>query len=222
MPPHFWGIGMSSAKRREKDPTQPPQPPRWKGADALELVYKMNERAFTLLKEGAMQNRDLWSDLDVQAIQRAARFPFVILDVCFTDELLWRSRSAANQRQPAARVGTLLWPEPLAEQLVGELLVFAWHTVKWDRQVARLSLGMMPGVVEAIAGLTPQQLTEVAAQFKSALRLRWQEDVEFWTRLLKAAAREGNEGTLADVHLHAKLLLLGELMTGSASIKVGA
>lgn len=69
-----------------------------------------------------------------------------------------------------------------------ELLVFAWHTVKWDRQVARLSLGMVPGAVEEIARLTLQQLTEVAVRYRGTLRLRWQEDVEFWTRLIKAGA----------------------------------
>jgi hypothetical protein len=35
-----------------------------------------------------------------------------------------------------------------------------------------------------------------------ALRLRWQEDREFWTRLVRAA-RDGDGETLADIHLHA-------------------
>jgi hypothetical protein len=38
-----------------------------------------------------------------------------------------------------------------------------------------------------------------------------QDDAAFWTRLLEAA-RDDDEETLADIHLHAKLLLSGELI----------
>jgi hypothetical protein len=191
-------------------PRQPPEPPRWKGAEALELVYKLNERAFTLLKASATRQRELWCALDSQTIQRAARVPFVILDARFTDGPWWRS-VAANQEPTDTSVGSMLWPEPIAEQLVGELLVFAWHTAKSDRRVAQLSLGMALPVAASVAGLTPQQLTEIPARYKGNLRLRWQEDVEFWTRLINAA-RDGNEGVFSDAAEHAKLLVLGGLI----------
>ena len=72
---------------------------------------------------------------------------------------------------------------------------------------------MLPAVAELIAALTPQQLAIVSGEHSGALRLRWQDDSDFWTRLL-VAARDGNEEALADSHLHANLLLSGALLAG--------
>jgi hypothetical protein len=201
---------MSSNKRKEKDTSQSPKPPRWKGGDSLELVYQLNERAFTLLIQSANYNRELWGHLDEQAIRRAARFPFLIVDVHFINEAWWRS-VILNRQESLAAHSAGLWPQEVANKLLSEVLVFAWHTARWDRRVARLILGMVPGVVEVVRGLTPQQLDAVSGSHGAALRLRWQEDTEFWARLAKAA-REGAGEALADIHLHAKLRLSGELM----------
>jgi len=46
------------------------------------------------------------------------------------------------------------------------------------------------------------------------LRLRWADDKNFWSRLL-VAARDGEEVDLAETHLHAKLLLCGDLISSS-------
>jgi len=128
----------------------------------LDLVYQLNERSFQLLIDAATQHRELWSALDAAAIQRAARFPFVILDVNFTDAGWWRAVSQNPERSFDEQSDASLWPAEVAEKLLGELLVFAWHTAKWDRRVARLSLGMLPGVVGVISALTPQQLDIVS------------------------------------------------------------
>jgi len=210
---------MSSYKRKEKDTAQPPTPPRWKGGDSLELVYRLNERAFTLLKEGATQHRELWSGLPAEAIQRAARFPFLIVDVHFIDEVWWRS-VLLNPQGPIGQSGVAacLWTPEAAQKLMSEVLVFAWHTARWDRRVARLVLGMTPPVVEIFRGLTPQELDVVSGLQGGMLRLRWQQDQEFWARLVRAA-RNGDDEALADIHLHAKLLLSGELMARSTLAK---
>ncbi len=94
---------------------------------------------------------------------------------------------------------------------MSEVLVFAWHTARWDRRVARLVLGMVPSVVEIFRGLTPHELDAISGLRGGTLRLRWQDDRPFWTRLL-GAARDDDEEALADIHLHAKLLLSGELI----------
>jgi hypothetical protein len=197
---------------------QPPSPPLWKGRDSLDLAYQLNERCLKLLREvaGTTEGVDwpliahdatLWSTLDAQTIERAARFPFVILDVHFTDVKWWREVINGND-VPA---GPQTWPARVSEQLMSEALVFAWHTAKWDRRVARLSLGVLPAVAELIAALTPQQLATTSGKHSSALRLRWHDHPDFWTRLL-IAARDGDEAALAEIHLHAKLLLCGELI----------
>jgi len=52
-----------------------------------------------------------------------------------------------------------------------------------------------------------------------ALRLRWQEERDFWARLL-AAAQDGDEEALSESHLHAKLLLSGTLVARSTVVKL--
>jgi hypothetical protein len=205
---------MSKAKRKkEKEIYQPPSPPQWKGRDSIDLAYQLNQRAFGLVREMAAapgdwpligHDRALWAGLDAGTIERAARFPFVILDVHFTDVQWWRT-----DLKPAE---VSYWPTTVSEPLMSETMVFAWHTVKWDRRVARLALGMVPGVADAIAALTPHQLDRLSAKHCEALQLRWQDDSNFWTRLL-IAVRDNDEETLADIHLHAKLLLSGELIS---------
>jgi hypothetical protein len=221
---------MSPSKRKQKAKTtyHPPTAPKWKGRDSLELVYQLNERALTLLS-GAItrgagtlprlaQQREAWEALSPQAISRAARFPFVIVDIRFTDERWWQS-VAANRQEAGQEDSTHeRWPQEVTVPLVSEVLVFAWHTAKWDPCVARLTFGMLPGVVEVIAALTPQQLASTPLQHSEALALRWQADPDFWPGLL-SAARGGDEEALADYHLHGKLLLSGALLEHSPSTR---
>ena len=204
---------MSKRKRKEKVIYDPPAPPQWKGRDSVDLAYQLNQRVFGFVRDIAAargddwpfiaHDRELWAAMDAGAIERAARFPFVALEVHFTDVEWWHAESKPTEASQ--------WPATVSEQLMGELLVFAWHTVKWDKRVARLTLGMVPGVAELMAALTPHQLDALSAKNCSALRLRWQDDRPFWTRLL-GAARDDDEEALADIHLHAKLLLSGELI----------
>ena len=219
---------MSKAKKRDKQRYQPPTPPRWTGRDSLDLAYQLNERSLSLLRDVAggpdagdwpliAHDQMLWSTLDAKTIERAARFPFVILDVHFTDIEWWRE--TINGSDVPADPND--WPESVSEQLMSETLIFAWHTAKWDRRVARLSLGMSPAVAELIAALTPQRLAAISEHRSSALRLRWQDDPDFWARLIVAAKSE-NDDNLEDVHLHAKLLLTGEIISRSTLSRVPA
>jgi hypothetical protein len=59
----------------------------------VDLAHQLNQRAVGLVRDMAAglgdwlltgHNRELWSKLDAGAIERAARSPFVILDVHFT------------------------------------------------------------------------------------------------------------------------------------------
>jgi hypothetical protein len=54
------------------------------------------------------RNRELWSKLDAGAIERAARYPFVILDVHFTDAAWWHADSKAPENSK--------WPATVSEQ----------------------------------------------------------------------------------------------------------
>jgi hypothetical protein len=224
-------------KPKKKPSYNPPSPPHWKGRDSLDLVYQLNERCLKLLCEAAAgpepcawpalaHHRELWSTLRADALQCTARIPFVILDVYFSDEKWWRevvneSPASAERSSSAHQWPRYQWPGSVAADLIQEALIFAWHTVKWDRRVARLSLGMVPAVAESIASLTPQQLATIAGDHSDALRLRWYDHPGFWPRLLRAA-RGGDEEGVAEIHLHAKLLVMGELTARSALAKIPA
>jgi hypothetical protein len=212
---------MRKATGKDNERYRPPTPPRWKGSESLDLAFEINQRVLKFVSDWAarpdtlawpltIQNRKLWSTLDSQAIASAARFPFVILDVHFTDVEWWRGMIAGSPRSTASGA----WPAGISQDLMSETLIFAWHTAKWDWRVARLSLGMLPAVATLIAGLTPQQLARVAKEHSVELRLRWADDKDFWSRLL-TAARDGEELILAETHLHAKLLLCGDLILSS-------
>jgi hypothetical protein len=222
---------MSKSKRTAKIIYHPPSPPRWKGRDSLELVYKLNERSLTLLAAAARSgtsewlagtpHRAFWSQLTIEAIRRAARFPFVILEARFTDDEWRRAASVGPQDVTEESLGPTCWPPGAAQQLMSEALVFAWHTARWDRKVARLSLGMSTGVVGLMAALTPQQLAVISARHWGVLRLRWQEEPDLWGRLL-GAAQDGDDEALSENHLHAKLLFSGELLARSTLARVPA
>ena len=206
-------VDMFNSQQNEMKTDRPhsPSPPRWKGRDSMELAFQLNKRTLNLLKESGTQYRELWSRLESEIIERAAKFPFVILDANFTNEVWWRSASQCPEEPWQDQPSPSMWPSEVARQLMGELLVFAWHTSKWDRRVARLSLGMSPEVAEVVAALTPQQLDIVSGRNCATLRLRWQCHADFWTRLVDASCA-GNELALAEIRLYAKLLLSGELI----------
>jgi hypothetical protein len=200
----------------------PPSPPQWRGTQSLELVYQLNERCIDALCEIAIRNspevklevvvsnRELWARLDADGRRAFARVPFLIVDAHFREEAWWR-RVAEEMTRTVSHDGECNdLPRELAEQLMHETTMFAWQTARWDRTVARLSLGMTSGVVAIVAALTPQQIRIIATTQSGGIRVRWDDDVQFWRELLIAAnAKETRK--LAELHLIAKLRLCGDI-----------
>jgi hypothetical protein len=216
---------MSKSKSGREGVSGAPSASRWKGRDSLDMVYRLNERSLELLATvarssvpcelaGISQHRELWAGLGAEAIKHAARPPFVILDAHFTNKTWWRQVIQPCDAADSRVVSPGHWPTNLAEPLMQETLIFAWHSVKWDRRVAHLSLGMSPAVSDIIAGLSPQQLSDISHGQSGELRLRWQDNADFWSQLLRTV-RSGDRSRLDEIHLHAKLLLCGELISNS-------
>jgi hypothetical protein len=86
--------------KQEKHTCSQHSAPLWKGRESLELVHQLNQRCLKLLSDAASdsvcewpaiaQHHELWCALDANTIRRAARFPFLILDLHFTDAQWWR------------------------------------------------------------------------------------------------------------------------------------
>lgn len=196
--------------------------PRWIRSQSLDLVHQLNEHCLELLADVAAAdagndfplvavNRDLWARLGPEARRRAAFLPFVILDLHFADESWW-------QRAIAAPASTLHEPESkdwlppeLSERLVQETLMFAWQMARSDRTAAQVSFAMHSTVAAMIGLLTPGQVRAIASRASGGIHVRWEQDGRFWRELL-FAAESGNEEAIGELHLHAKLQLLGPLV----------
>ena len=205
-------------------------PPRWRGARSLELVYQLNDRCLEFLSQMAAGSEDnctlelvnvhraLWRQLDPNARQRAARLPFVLMDVHFADSRWWdRARRPAVQ---AVAPPAPCFPREIGEKLMNETLMFAWHIAQADSRAASPIIGMTPEVVATVAGLSAHELRDIAAQHAGEIEPRWRTSPHWWGALL-AAAISDNQVALADIHLQAKLLLCGELLRSDNGHLIG-
>lgn len=197
-----------------------PMQPHWKGADAIQLAYQLNERCIELLSELAasaplaedlppfvQKNRDLWSNLNADARRRLATFPFVIVDVRFGDEHWWRALGASS---PTIDTVDSL-PRDRCEYLSLETLMFAWQVAREDSRIAQMLFAMTHPVARIIGALAMREIRTLAADQASCLRVRWSRDVLFWRELLERARGE-DPAALEESRLHAKLLFCGDLV----------
>lgn len=206
----------------EPHPTTSATAPRWKRSQSLELVHRLNEQCLELLSSVTVAeadadcpwlfaNRELWARLGHEARMRAARLPFVILDLHFADEAWWRrviDTPKSAVREPDITNGL---PSKLSERLVQETLMCAWQMARSDSMAAQMSFAMLPHVAETIAALMPGEVRDIAFQWQGEIRVRWANNCYFWRDLLEAAESE-DRAKLAELHLHAKLLALGPLI----------
>jgi hypothetical protein len=134
-----------------------------------------------------------------------------MVDIHFTDIAWWQQVREPVSKDTFDARGPAHLPKNIAEQLMHETLMFAWHAAQSDSRVACLTIGMSGEVSTVIAGMTAREIRDIASKHGGEVGPRWRESPELWRKLLLAAQR-GDEAALADVHLHAKLLLSGELL----------
>jgi hypothetical protein len=197
--------------------------PEWKGVPSIRLAQQLNEQCIDLFCELAIDsspeipwslvasNRDLWIRLDASARKRLAVFPFVIVDVRFQDEAWWRSRDQERPAAPRAHAASSAVPSTRYDYLALETLMFAWQVAREDGHVAQIVFAMTPAVADCIAALTMQQVRTIAIEGSRFLRIRWDDEPQFWRELL-ICAREGDEAALTALRRDAKLLFCGELI----------
>jgi len=196
--------------------------PRWNRRQSLDLVHQLNEHCLELLAGVAAAdagselplvsaNRDLWAQLRPEARKRAALLPFVIVDLYFADEAWWQRAIAAPASTLHETDSTNWLPSELSERLVQETLMFAWQMARSDRTAAQVSFAMRSTVAAMIGQLTPGQVRVIASRVSRDIHVRWEQNGRFWRELL-FAAESGNDEAIAELHLHAKLQLLGPLV----------
>lgn len=203
--------------------SQAPSEFMWKGAQALSRVHALNERCLELLAQLARterqridlaivnQHRSLWRSLNATARRCAARTPFLLVDLHFQDAEWWRSATHSRPSRRRKMALQAAFTGRIAGELMRETLMLAWSTVAFDRGAASIMLGMTPAVSAIIAELGPQDVERIAARHSQHLQLRWEDFPAVWGKLL-AAARDGDEEALHEIHLHGAQLIGSELL----------
>jgi hypothetical protein len=181
------------------------------------LVHEFNERFLELLTHAARVDgercvldivrlhRNLWLELDVGARKRAARFPFLLIDIHFHSEEWWQLARTPHSRQMGKALPGI-FTRTLAVELMYQALVLAWHTARSDGRAAGVLLAMSPGVALAVAKLGLREITHIAEHHNRHLRPRWENLPLFWRHLLTAAC-SGDNDEIHDLHLHGLQLL---------------
>lgn len=196
---------------------------KWKGTQVLTRVHGLNERCLELLTETAhrapesssltivSQCRNMWRGMNATTRKRAARTPFLLLDVHFQDAEWWRAVREPRLSRRRKHLLKATFTGKIASELMRETLMLAWSTVAFDRGAASILLGMTPSVGSIIAGLDAQDVERIANRHSEHLQPRWDDFPAFWEKLL-VAAREGDEEALHEIHLHGMQLIGGELL----------
>jgi hypothetical protein len=102
------------------------------------------------------------------------------------------------------------FPRGAAVPLARATLMFAWHSLRADRNAACL-LGMSSAVSEAIAALSLTDIDRVVDRRFRHLRPRWEDRPAVWRQLLQAAQSTDIRRT-RDVNLRGLQLLVGEML----------
>jgi hypothetical protein len=200
---------------------------KWTGGETLDFVYALNERCLQVLGklvteesrafpacealESVTARHELWLDLDELARRRAAKCPFLLIDMRFQNEKWWREIGDGVTSFDGRGSDPGIFPAEPARELSAETLTLAWHTARSDPRIASQVLGLAPGVVGIIASLGPREVQRIAARHSYQLRPRWESNPAFWEQLLRTAV-SGNAASLSEFHLHGLQLLGGDLL----------
>jgi hypothetical protein len=135
--------------------------------------------------------RSEWRRLSHQALQRLATCPYLLIDAAFAVPARWRELLlGAVQDADPEPPGQ---PDPASVELVRRTMVLAWHLARSNPLAARIALGMCGECTALIAARNLHQLEAVASKRPLWVRPRWEDQVEVWRQLLRAAADDHAE-----------------------------
>lgn len=169
--------------------------PRWPVREqTVNSLTHLNLRFLDLLAEQAKVEgarigilRDvsyLWDGLSVEARQRAASCPYLLVDAGFWDPVRWRSQEGRIQSCNMPGFFTVERSLKVAYQV----FFYAWHLSTSSQEFeAQLLLGMSPTCMDALSRYTLPQVLELAERSTNWMSPRWPHQVGFWRDLLLAA-----------------------------------
>ncbi|MEZ5512466.1 MAG: hypothetical protein R3F58_01180 [Steroidobacteraceae bacterium] len=167
--------------------------------DVLGPMCQLNEQFLDLLLKlgppgelpAASQSIPLTAalrSLGPATIASAARFPFLLLDVRFTDNEWWQQVSHSPTRRLPEPQWLVTLPRASAIKLSREALMLAWHTIRTDLRSAVVLLGIAQPVTELVATFRLRDLDRIAEHQFRHLRPRWEDRPGVWRQLIACAA----------------------------------
>lgn len=227
MPSNNIGSKTRQTSLPGRSPAQETARPPWFAEAVLEPLYTVNEQCLALLTAlaaapapppaafGLIESlRADFGALDPLARRRAARIPFLLVELQFRSPEWWRQfKSAPEKAAPESR------PRPLPRTrfiaLTRSALTVAWHIARTERDTAALTVGLAPAVAPLIASLSPAELSHLAERQHRFLAPRWAERPALWRQLL-AAARSGEEVALRAFRIQALQVIGAEILSERA------
>jgi hypothetical protein len=192
-------------------------------------LHEINERCIELLINEARADRrppvplvvplrDILLHTTTEARRRAAQRGLLLVDMRFQDRNFWY----AVQREPGRSrslpsAGSGSFPRRSAVPLARSILVLAWHSLRADREAARILLGLSASVATVLEKLALSDIDAIAgAQFRH-VQPRWPDKAAVWRELL-TSAQSDRAVSLARFNVHALQLMTGsQLFQGDAS-----
>lgn len=200
---------------------------KWTGAEALEWVRDLNARCLEAIgrrliraaaarrDDGApidQEQIDLWRRLDEAARHRAARCPYLLVEMRFEDATWWENAKRDSMKPTPNPTVLPSGTAGLGRALANDALNLAWWTARSDQRTAMLLFGLDPRVAAVIAALSPVEVRRITARSGNQLRPRWENNRGIWRDLLSAAI-SADEEALTDIHLYGIQLLGGDLLS---------
>jgi hypothetical protein len=184
-------------------------------------LQEVNEHCITLLAAAARAPRpgvfplalelgDLLRASTPEVSARAARTPFLLVDLEFANDPWWHAVQNPQTREtppPAWRGG---FPRTAAIPLTRATLTLAWHVLRTHPQ-ARCLLGMSPPVAEVVVSLSLADLERIAARRFRHVRPRWEDRPGLWRQLLQSS-HAPDIRRIRDFSLRGLQLIAGELL----------
>jgi hypothetical protein len=184
-------------------------------------LQEVNEHCITLLAAAArtprsgvfplaLQLGDLLRAITPEVSARAARTPFLLVDLEFANDSWWRAVQNPQTGETAPPPSRGSFPRRGAMQLTRATLTLAWHALRTHPQ-SRCLLGMSSPVAAVVASLSLADLERVAGRRFRHVRPRWADRPGLWRQLLQSSQIPDIRRT-RDFSLRGLQLIAGELL----------
>ncbi len=172
----------------------------------LHEVHEVNRCFIELLQHSARTDRpavhplvaelrEILLRMTPESRARAARRPFLLVDMEFDNGTYWRQvQNPTRSESSPERRG--MFPRAGAVHLARVALTLAWHSVRADPHAARVCLGMRAPVSDIMGRLSLTDIARIAERRFHDVRPRWEDRPDLWRKLLLAARSSDFRRTL--------------------------